>query len=168
MRRATRVVAASALAVPVALGTPGLAAASTHSTDPQHTSHGSAAGKRPLAGTGAAITAVNAALDKQGSPYASGRSGPSRFDCSGLVQYAYEQAGIKLPSSTKAQRTEGRRVSQSDLRPGDVLFFYRSGSHAGIYVGDGKVVHAPGTGQGVKVENYKYVGPVNTIRRFGE
>lgn len=164
MRRATRVVAASALALPVALGLPGLAAASTH---PHHSAHGSAGSRaHPLAGTGAAVTAVNAALSKQGAPYASGRSGPSSFDCSGLVQYAYGQAGIALPSTTKEQKTQGRPVSQSDLRPGDVLFFYRSGSHAAIYVGGGKVVHAPGGGQDVKVENYEYIGPINTIRRF--
>jgi cell wall-associated NlpC family hydrolase len=167
MRRATRAVAASALALPVALGMPGLAAASTHSAHPQHsTRHSAGSRAHPLVGTGAAVTAVNAALRKQGSPYATGRSGPSSFDCSGLVQYAYGQAGIALPSSTKEQKTLGRPVSQADLRPGDVLFFYRSGSHAAVYVGDGKVVHAPGGGQGVKVENYEYIGPINTIRRF--
>lgn len=83
------------------------------------------------------------------------------------MQYAYGQAGIKLAAGTKVQKRAGKRVSESDLRPGDVISFFSSGGHAGIYVGRGKIAHAPGTGQDVKVENYKDIGPVNTIRRFG-
>jgi cell wall-associated NlpC family hydrolase len=119
-----------------------------------------------LGGTGAAITAVNAALAKQGSSYAWGAKGPSSFDCSGLVQYAFEQAGVSLPSGTKAQMTAGTSASESDLKPGDVIFFFSSGSHTGIYIGGGKIVHAPSEGQDVKVENYKYIGPVKAVRRY--
>ncbi len=119
-----------------------------------------------LAGTGKAIQAVNAALSKQGSPYVYGAKGPSQFDCSGLVQYAYEQAGVDLPGSTKSQISEGKKVSQSEMKPGDVIFFYSSGSHNGIYIGGGKMVHAPTEGQSVTVEEVKYMGKVNSVRRF--
>lgn len=120
-----------------------------------------------LGGSGTAINAVNAALSKQGSSYSWGAKGPSSFDCSGLVQYAYQQAGINLPSGTKAQMSAGQSASESSLKPGDVLFFFSSGSHNGIYIGGGKIVHAPSEGQDVKVENYKYIGPVKAVRRFG-
>ncbi|QGK68309.1 glycoside hydrolase [Allosaccharopolyspora coralli] len=119
-----------------------------------------------LAGSGKAIQAVNAALSKQGSPYVFGAKGPSQFDCSGLVQYAYEQAGVELPGSTKSQISEGEQVSQSEMKPGDVIFFYSSGSHNGIYIGGGKMVHAPTEGQTVTVEEVKYMGEVNSVRRF--
>lgn len=119
-----------------------------------------------LAGSGVAISAVNAALSKQGSPYVYGAKGPSQFDCSGLVQWSYEQAGLSLPASTKTQVQEGQSVSESELKPGDVVFFYSPISHNGIYIGGGNVVHAPTEGQDVKVESYKDIGDVNTIRRF--
>ena len=167
MRRGTRVVAVSALVLPAMCGVTGMAAASTHSIPPQAATHGSPDSNQGRLG-GAAITAVNVALSKRGSPYVWGAKGPSRFDCSGLVQYAYRQAGISLPSGTKAQKSAGRAVSESDLQPGDVLYFYSSGSHTGIYVGSGKIVHAPTEGQTVKVESYKSIGSVNTIRRFSE
>ncbi|NYH79239.1 cell wall-associated NlpC family hydrolase [Actinopolyspora biskrensis] len=119
-----------------------------------------------IGGTGAATTAVNAALGKQGSPYVWGAKGPNRFDCSGLVQWSYEQAGISLPASTRTQIDEGRSVSTSQLRPGDVVFYYSSASHNGLYIGNGKVVHAPTEGQDVKVENYRDIGDVHSVRRM--
>ena len=120
-----------------------------------------------LMGAGAAATAVNAALRKQGSPYVWGAKGPDRFDCSGLVQWSYEQAGVSLPASTRSQVSVGRKVSESDLRPGDVIFYYGSASHDAIYIGGGKVVHAPTEGQTVTTEEMDYMGDINTIRRFG-
>ena len=119
-----------------------------------------------LPGSGAAIEAVNAALSKQGSPYVFGAKGPEQFDCSGLVQWAFRQAGVSLPSSTKSQISEGEEVSQSNMKPGDVIFFYSSGSHDGIYIGGGKMVHAPTEGQDVTVEVVEYMGEINTVRRF--
>ncbi|WP_460963363.1 C40 family peptidase [Parasphingorhabdus pacifica] len=119
-----------------------------------------------IAGSGAAIEAVNTALGKQGSPYVFGAKGPSSFDCSGLVQWSYEQAGVDLPASTKTQVKAGRGVSRSQLRPGDVVFYYSSASHNGIYIGGGNVVHAPTEGQDVKVESIDDIGDINSIRRY--
>jgi cell wall-associated NlpC family hydrolase len=72
-----------------------------------------------------------------------GATGPHAFDCSGLVQAAYRAAGISLPRTTYAQIDAGRRVSRSELRPGDLVFFYSGVSHVGIYVGGGQMIHAP-------------------------
>ncbi|RCW44469.1 NlpC/P60 family protein [Halopolyspora algeriensis] len=119
-----------------------------------------------IAGSGAAVAAVNAALSKQGSPYVWGAKGPNRFDCSGLVQWSYEQAGVSLPASTRTQINAGRAVSVSAVKPGDVVFYYDSASHNGIYIGNGKVVHAPTTGQNVKVEGYKVIGDIHSVRRM--
>ncbi|RRO16700.1 glycoside hydrolase [Saccharopolyspora rhizosphaerae] len=118
-----------------------------------------------LTGSGAGIKAVNAALSKQGSPYVFGAKGPSQFDCSGLVQWAYKQAGVELPGSTRSQVSVGRSVSQSEMKPGDIIFFYSSASHDGIYIGNGKMVHAPTEGQDVTVEEVKYMGDVHSVRR---
>ncbi|WP_020497945.1 C40 family peptidase [Sciscionella marina] len=120
----------------------------------------------PLAGSGAAIAAVNAALGKQGSPYVFGAKGPSTFDCSGLVAWAYRQAGVSVPAGTQSQVGFGRSVSESEMRPGDVVFYYSSASHDGIYIGGGKVVHAPTEGQNVKVADYRSIGDVHSVRRF--
>ena len=119
-----------------------------------------------ILGSGAAVQAVNAALSKQGSPYVYGAKGPTQFDCSGLVQWSYKQAGVELPGSTKSQVGGGKEVSKSAIKPGDVVFYYSSASHNGIYIGNGKVVHAPTEGQDVKVESMDDIGDVNSIRRF--
>lgn len=117
-----------------------------------------------LAGSGAAIKAVNAALGKQGSPYVFGAKGPEEFDCSGLVQWAYKQAGVDLPGSTRSQVSVGRSVSQSEMKPGDIIFFYSSASHDGIYIGNGKIVHASTSGEPVKVSDMGSM-PFNSARR---
>ncbi|MER6979691.1 NlpC/P60 family protein [Streptomyces carpinensis] len=90
-----------------------------------------------------AAAAVAYAYQKLGSPYVWGATGPDAFDCSGLAQAAYRAAGISLPRTTYAQIDAGRRVSRSDLRPGDLVFFYSGISHVGIYVGNGRMIHAP-------------------------
>ncbi|MEU9476413.1 NlpC/P60 family protein [Streptomyces sp. NPDC048191] len=90
-----------------------------------------------------AAMAVSYAYAKLGSPYVWGATGPNAFDCSGLVQAAYRSAGISLPRTTYAQINAGRRVSRSELRPGDLVFFYSGVSHVGIYVGNGQMIHAP-------------------------
>ncbi|MEU0003122.1 NlpC/P60 family protein [Streptomyces sp. NPDC006314] len=90
-----------------------------------------------------AAAAVSYAYAKLGSPYVWGATGPNAFDCSGLVQAAYRSAGISLPRTTYAQINAGRRVSRSELQPGDLVFFYSGISHVGLYVGGGQMIHAP-------------------------
>lgn len=119
----------------------------------------------PSSASGAAMVAVNAALSKQGAPYVWGATGPSSFDCSGLVQWAYNQAGISLPRSTYSQVTVGRSVSVGAMQPGDLVFYYSDFSHVAIYIGNGNVVHAPQTGETVKVTQYQYIGAVTAVRR---
>jgi peptidoglycan DL-endopeptidase CwlO len=98
----------------------------------------------PVAAPGArAAAAVAYAYQKIGSPYVWGATGPNAFDCSGLVQAAYRSAGVSLPRTTYAQISAGRRVSRSELLPGDLVFFYSGVSHVGIYVGNGQMIHAP-------------------------
>jgi len=87
-----------------------------------------------------------------GVPYVWGGASPSGFDCSGLIMYAYAQIGVSLPHSTYALWEMGVPVSQSQLQPGDIIFFNGLG-HAGIYAGGGTFVHAPHTGDVVKVSS---------------
>jgi cell wall-associated NlpC family hydrolase len=110
-------------------------------------------GKAPTvkAATGAAQTAVNAALSKLGSAYVWGATGPGTFDCSGLMQWAYKQAGISLPRNSAAQAGFGTPVSRDQLQPGDLVAYYSPVSHIGMYIGDGKMVHAPTSGDVVKI-----------------
>ena len=125
-------------------------------TPGSHTPTGSAAGAGAVAGSGVGAAALRAALGKLGSPYVYGANGPSAFDCSGLVQWAYAQAGMALPRTTGGQSGVGTAVSEADLQPGDIVIFY-NGGHDGLYVGDGLVVHAPTEGDVVKVAPMKYM-----------
>ncbi|MES9519273.1 C40 family peptidase [Streptomyces capoamus] len=108
------------------------------------------AGSAPAPTTRAAA-AVAYAYGKLGSPYVWGATGPNAFDCSGLVQAAYRSAGISLPRTTYAQIDAGHRVSRSELQPGDLVFFYSGISHVGIYVGNGRMIHAPNPSAPVRV-----------------
>ncbi|MBW8484986.1 C40 family peptidase [Actinomadura sp. PM05-2] len=107
--------------------------------------------KLPVAGTGKAAEALRIAMTKLGRPYVWGAAGPSTFDCSGLTMWAYAQVGISLPHYTGSQWNAGTRVSRDQLRPGDLVFFYSDLHHMGMYVGDGKMLHAPQTGDVVKI-----------------
>ncbi len=98
-----------------------------------------------------AAAAVSYAYSKLGSPYVWGATGPDAFDCSGLMQAAYRSAGISLPRTTYAQIDTGRRVSRSELLPGDLVFFYSAISHVGMYIGDGQMVHAPNPSAPVRI-----------------
>nr|WP_307850124.1 NlpC/P60 family protein [Saccharopolyspora sp. HNM0986] len=117
-------------------------------------------------GSGKAAEAVTAALSKQGSSYVYGAKGPSTFDCSGLMQWAYKQAGISIGGSTKSQVSEGKSVSASELKPGDLIFYYSPVSHVSMYVGNGKAVHAPTEGDVVKVDDYQDIADVSSMRRI--
>ncbi|MFJ3303440.1 NlpC/P60 family protein [Streptomyces sp. NPDC086549] len=98
-----------------------------------------------------AAAAVAYAYQKLGSPYVWGATGPDAFDCSGLAQAAYRSAGISLPRTTYAQINAGRRVSRSELLPGDLVFFYSGITHVGIYIGNGQMIHAPNPSAPVRV-----------------
>jgi cell wall-associated NlpC family hydrolase len=102
---------------------------------------------------GAAGTAMNAALSMRGQPYVWGGAAPGGFDCSGLTSWAYKQAGITLPRSSRAQFGVGRAVSKDALMPGDLLFYGGSASsihHVAMYIGNGMIVHASTSGVPVK------------------
>ncbi len=117
-----------------------------------YTSGGSTRFPINLVGSGAAVQAARAALRKQGSPYVWGGDGPITFDCSGLVKWSFEQAGVSgLPHSSQEQARMGSSVSRSQLQPGDLIALYSPISHIGIYVGDGFYVNAPQSGDVVKV-----------------
>jgi peptidoglycan DL-endopeptidase CwlO len=125
---------------------------------------GPAFGAAPGSGQGA--VAVQAALTQVGTPYAWGGAAPGGFDCSGLVMWAFQQAGIALPHSSQALAHGGQPVSLSDLQPGDVLTFYSDASHAGIYIGDGLMVHSSTFGQPVRVVPMTSSGPIYDARRY--
>ena len=96
--------------------------------------------------------AATIALRYLGVPYLWGGATPSGFDCSGFVMYVYAQIGISLPHFAAAQYSEGTPVSQSELQPGDLVFFDAL-NHVGIYIGGGQLVHAPQTGDVVKISS---------------
>ena len=107
--------------------------------------------KLPVIGEGKAAQALRYAMSKLGRPYVWGASGPSTFDCSGLTMWAYKQVGINLPHYTGSQWNAGAHVSRSQLQPGDLVFFYADLHHMGMYIGNGKMIHAPHTGDVVKI-----------------
>jgi cell wall-associated NlpC family hydrolase len=107
----------------------------------------------PAAVAAPSSVAMRNALSKLGSPYRYGASGPAAFDCSGLVNWAFKNAGVALPRTSRALSKVGTPVAKADLRPGDLVFFYRPISHVAIYIGDGKVVHASNRRDPVKISN---------------
>jgi cell wall-associated NlpC family hydrolase len=86
-----------------------------------------------------------------GTPYKFGGRSPKGFDCSGLVWYLYKQHGVNLPDASHKQAGAGVKVKKDDMVPGDLIFFQTNGKihHVGLYVGGGKMIHAPGKGKKV-------------------
>jgi cell wall-associated NlpC family hydrolase len=97
--------------------------------------------------------AMTTALAKLGKPYRWGAMGPNAFDCSGLVKWSFAQSGRALPRTSRAMASVGTPVRKADLQPGDLVFFYQPISHVGIYIGNGKIVHASRSGQPVKISD---------------
>ncbi|WP_439956345.1 C40 family peptidase [Nocardia nova] len=108
--------------------------------------------------------ALEAAESKIGSTYRSGAAGPDAFDCSGLVQWAYRQVGVDLPRTSYDQLSAGTPVDLDALQPGDLVSFY-GGGHSALYAGDGTVVHAATSGEGV-IRSAIAQMPVTGARRF--
>lgn len=106
---------------------------------------------------------IELAKSKLGSPYSYGSAGPHSFDCSGFTYYIMSQNGISLPHSAAGQAGCGVRVSKAELKPGDLVFFdtYGGISHAGLYIGSNKFIHASSYGSGVKISdlNEAYYAP---------
>lgn len=101
------------------------------------------------------VKAVTVAKSRLGSRYRAGRSGPRAFDCSGLALYVVKKAtGRSLPHYSKAQFRATKRVAKKNLRPGDLVFFFRHGAHhVGVYIGHGRMISATNPRHGVKVDS---------------
>ncbi|WP_418958646.1 NlpC/P60 family protein [Streptomyces tritici] len=124
----------------------------------------------PSSGTGDGTYAAKAekalafARAQIGKPYVWGATGPSSYDCSGLTQAAWKAAGVDLPRTTWDQVKVGTRVATADLLPGDLVFFYDDISHVGIYIGGGKMIHAPKPGAFVREESIYYMPIYGSVR----
>ncbi|MGW7195420.1 NlpC/P60 family protein [Streptomyces chryseus] len=134
------------------------------------TSPGTGTGTAP--GTGSSSDAYAAKAEKVlafaraqiGKPYVWGAAGPSSYDCSGLTQGAWKAAGVTLPRTTWDQVNVGTRVATENLKPGDLVFFYDDISHVGVYIGGGKMIHAPKPGAYVREESIFYMPIYGSVR----
>lgn len=108
---------------------------------------------------------VDAALTRLGAPYAWAAAGPDAFDCSGLVVWAFHQAGLSLPHSSQALASGGQPVMPDQMQPGDVISLFPDASHVGIYVGDGRMIHAVDENEPVAVESL-FRAPIHNVRRY--
>lgn len=115
----------------------------------------------PSARAAAAIAAARSAL---GKPYVWGANGPAGFDCSGLMQWSYAQAGVGLPRTSQAQRFAGRQVPLSQAQPGDLVTYRSDASHVAMYMGNGQVIHAPYPGAPVRYDPVHMI-PGATVTR---
>lgn len=121
-----------------------------------------------VTGSGRGATALAFARKQLGRPYRFGAAGPAAFDCSGLTLQAWKAAGVTLPRTSEAQVSVGRPVAKSELRMGDLVFFYSSTapSHVGLYVGGGIILHAPRPGKSVEYTKLANM-PFTVARRPG-
>lgn len=113
------------------------------------------AGAPARGGSETSTTAAEYAVEMVGKPYRYGGFTPAGFDCSGLVHYSFGRAGVRLPRDTPGLRRLGGELDWDELAKGDLVFFDQEGkkaSHVGIYLGDGRFVHAPSTGGRVRVD----------------
>ncbi|MFC4493707.1 NlpC/P60 family protein [Streptomyces ovatisporus] len=119
-----------------------------------------AASKKRRMPSSAGAQAVKFALRQIGKPYRFGAAGPNAFDCSGLTSKAWRKAGRNIPRTSQGQWNQLRRVKMKKLRPGDLVVYYRNAGHVALYVGRGKVVHAPRPGRDVKLAPVRSMRPV--------
>ena len=114
-----------------------------------------------------AQSALSFALAQLGKPYIWGGTGPTGYDCSGLMMASWGKAGVSLPRTAAAQYAAGTPVSTSDLQPGDLVLFYPGITHVGMYIGDGKFIHASSPRTGIKVSVLAQQPSYQGARRFG-
>lgn len=119
---------------------------------PSHKSGGGTGGSYNGPASGSARAALNFAYAQLGKPYSYGATGPGSYDCSGLTMRSWGSAGVGITRTTNSQYAATKRVAKSDLQPGDLVFFSSLG-HVGLYVGGGKMIHAPHTGDVVKISD---------------
>jgi peptidoglycan DL-endopeptidase CwlO len=108
----------------------------------------------PVTNSATANSVIANAKQYLGVPYVWGGSTPSGFDCSGFVSYVYRSVGISLPRTSRAQQNVGTRISLSQVQPGDLVFQGSPAYHVGIYIGGGQYIHAPQTGDVVKIASF--------------
>lgn len=109
--------------------------------------------------------ALRVALTRLGAQYSWGATGPSTFDCSGLMVWSYAREAKTLPRSSQAQAAAGAPVAMVDIQPGDLVIYYPGATHVGMYAGDGLVLHAPTYGVPVKLDKVDSM-PISGIRRY--
>jgi len=114
--------------------------------------------------SGRAAAAIAYAMAQVGKAYVYGAAGPSAFDCSGLTMMAWAQAGVALPHSSSAQFSSGPHIAESDLQPGDLVFYYSPISHVGMYIGNGMIVNAENPGSGIRVTSLHAMPYVGAVR----
>lgn len=116
------------------------------------------------------VQAVEVSKSYLGTPYVWGGTTPKGFDCSGLVQYTYKQVGVNISRTTYTQVKEGRQVAKDELKVGDLVFFAKANDvhHVGIYIGEEQFIHAPQTGEVVKITNLSDRKDYYTARRIVE
>ena len=114
--------------------------------------------------SGRAAAAVQFAMAQVGKPYVYGAAGPDAYDCSGLTMAAWGAAGVALPHSSSAQYGTGPHIAESDLQPGDLVFYYSPISHMGMYIGNGMIVNAENPSVGVTVTSLNSMPYVGAVR----
>ncbi|MEJ3746006.1 NlpC/P60 family protein [Actinomycetes bacterium KLBMP 9797] len=125
-------------------------------TDTGYTAPPAVRGFKPAFSAGRAGAAVRFAYAQLGKAYRFGASGPRSYDCSGLTSAAWARAGVPLPHNARRQYHSVGHISRADLRPGDLIFYYRSIHHVAIYAGGGKMIHAPRHGEPVRLDDVDY------------
>lgn len=118
-----------------------------------------------VSSSGGARKAIEFATTQVGDPYVWGATGPDAWDCSGLMLRAWAAAGVQIPRVSRDQATFGEKVTRAELRPGDLVFYFTPVSHVAMYIGDGKIVHAPRPGKTVEIVPLDQPGPVTGYRR---
>ena len=135
-----------------ALAAAAAAARQIDQSQSQGQQNGPSAGGGGFSGGGRAATAVRYALAQVGDRYVAATSGPNTFDCSGLTMTAWRQAGISLPHYSYSQYSKSRKIPLSQAQPGDLIFYFGgSVHHVGMYIGNGKMVHAANPDEGVVI-----------------